>query len=42
MARTAEYAAPENNQGRDVMIDSPSTIDQIQLDELHLDIRKSE
>uniref|UniRef100_UPI004025E5EA amino acid--tRNA ligase-related protein n=1 Tax=Candidatus Cryptobacteroides bacterium TaxID=3085639 RepID=UPI004025E5EA len=35
-------AFPENNQGRDVMIDSPSTIDQSQLDELHLDVRKSE
>lgn len=35
-------AFPKNNQGRDVMIDSPSTIDQVQLDELHLDIRKSE
>ena len=35
-------AFPKNNQGRDVMIDSPSTIDQSQLDELHLDVRKSE
>ena len=34
-------AFPKNNQGRDVMIDSPSTIDQSQLDELHLDVRKS-
>ena len=33
-------AFPKNNQGRDVMIDSPSQIDQIQLDELKLDIRK--
>ena len=32
-------AFPKNNQGRDVMIDSPSQIDQIQLDELNLDIR---
>lgn len=32
-------AFPKNNQGRDVMIDSPSQIDQTQLDELHLDIR---
>ena len=32
-------AFPKNNQGRDVMIDSPSEIDQIQLDELNLDIR---
>ena len=32
-------AFPKNNQGRDVMIDSPSQIDQTQLDELNLDIR---
>ena len=32
-------AFPKNNQGRDVMIDSPSQIDQSQLDELNLDIR---
>ncbi|MCQ2163268.1 MAG: aspartate--tRNA ligase [Bacteroidales bacterium] len=32
-------AFPKNNQGRDVMIDSPSQIDQIQLDELNLDVR---
>ncbi len=32
-------AFPKNNQGRDVMIDSPSLIDQSQLDELNLDIR---
>ena len=32
-------AFPKNNQGRDVMIDSPSQIDQSQLDELFLDIR---
>ena len=32
-------AFPKNNQGRDVMIDSPSQIDQIQLDELGIDIR---
>ena len=32
-------AFPKNNQGRDVMIDSPSRIDQAQLDELNLDIR---
>lgn len=32
-------AFPKNNQGRDVMIDSPSQIDQTQLDELMLDIR---
>ncbi len=29
-------AFPKNNQGRDVMIDSPSEIDQIQLDELQI------
>jgi len=33
-------AFPKNNTGRDVMIDSPSFIDQTQLDELQLDIRK--
>lgn len=32
-------AFPKNNQGRDVMIDAPSRIDQTQLDELSLDIR---
>ena len=32
-------AFPKNNQGRDVMIDSPSQIDQSQLDELSLDLR---
>jgi len=35
-------AFPKNNQGRDVMIDSPSQIDQEQLDELQIDIRKRE
>ena len=35
-------AFPKNNQGRDVMIDSPSKIDQTQLDELGLDIRTSQ
>ena len=29
-------AFPKNNQGRDVMIDSPSQIDQEQLDELQI------
>ncbi len=29
-------AFPKNNQGRDVMIDSPSAIDQEQLDELQI------
>ncbi len=29
-------AFPKNNQGRDVMIDSPSYIDQVQMDELYL------
>ena len=33
-------AFPKNNMGRDVMIDSPSRIDQVQLDELFLDIRE--
>lgn len=32
-------AFPKNNQGRDVMIDSPSAIDRVQLDELNLDLR---
>lgn len=32
-------AFPKNNQGRDVMIDAPSKIDQNQLDELSLDLR---
>ncbi len=31
-------AFPKNNQGRDVMIDSPSQIDDIQLEELHIAI----
>ena len=35
-------AFPQNNQGRDVMIDAPSEIDQVQLDELFLDLRKPE
>jgi aspartyl-tRNA synthetase len=34
-------AFPKNNAGRDVMIDSPSTISQAQLDELHISIKKS-
>jgi len=33
-------AFPKNNSGRDVMIDAPSKIDQIQLDELHLELTK--
>lgn len=32
-------AFPKNNQGRDVMVDAPSKIDQTQLDELSLDLR---
>jgi aspartyl-tRNA synthetase len=35
-------AFPKNNMGRDVMIDSPSRIDKVQLDELHIDIRKEQ
>ena len=31
-------AFPKNNQGRDVMIDSPSQIDQVQLDELQIKV----
>ena len=34
-------AFPKNNQGRDVMIDSPSIIDQTQLDELQIDLRSA-
>ena len=33
-------AFPKNNAGRDVMIASPSTLDQTQLDELHLTIKQ--
>lgn len=33
-------AFPKNNQGRDVMLGAPGLVDQIQLDELQLDIRK--
>jgi len=32
-------AFPKNNSGRDVMIDSPSTIDNAQLEELNLDLK---
>ena len=35
-------AFPKNNMGRDVMIDSPSRIDQVQLDELRIDVRKEQ
>jgi len=35
-------AFPKNNQGRDVMIDSPSQIDQIQMDELFLESKAPE
>jgi len=33
-------AFPKNNQGRDVMIDSPSKIDQVQLDELQIETKE--
>ena len=33
-------AFPKNNQGRDVMLGAPGPVDQIQLDELMLDVRK--
>ena len=33
-------AFPKNNQGRDVMIEAPSEIDQIQLDELEFSLPK--
>jgi len=35
-------AFPKNNQGRDMMIDAPSVIDEEQLNELHLDLQKAE
>jgi aspartyl-tRNA synthetase len=35
-------AFPKNNSGRDVMIDAPSTIDNAQLDELRLIVKKDE
>ena len=33
-------AFPKNNQGRDVMIDSPSAIDDVQLEELHITLKQ--
>jgi aspartyl-tRNA synthetase len=33
-------AFPKNNSGRDVMIDSPSTLDVKQLDELSIAVKK--
>ncbi|MBQ2566263.1 MAG: aspartate--tRNA ligase, partial [Bacteroidales bacterium] len=35
-------AFPKNNQGRDIMLGAPSVIDDKQLDELQIDIRKQE
>lgn len=35
-------AFPKNNQGRDMMIDAPSPVDQAQLDELGLDLQQQE
>jgi aspartyl-tRNA synthetase len=35
-------AFPKNNAGRDVMIDSPSTIADAQLEELYLQLKKVE
>jgi len=35
-------AFPKNNQGRDMMIDAPSPIDETQLDELGIDLAKEE
>jgi aspartyl-tRNA synthetase len=32
-------AFPKNNSGRDVMLDAPSTIDDVQLKELSIDIK---
>ena len=33
-------AFPKNNSGRDVMIDAPSQIDEVQLEELNISVRK--
>ncbi|HHB51859.1 MAG TPA: aspartate--tRNA ligase, partial [Saprospiraceae bacterium] len=35
-------AFPKNNQGRDVMIDAPDTVDQGQLDELGLELKEED
>ena len=35
-------AFPKNNQGRDVMIDAPSPVDKTQLEDLRLELRKTE
>ena len=35
-------AFPKNNSGRDVMLDAPSAVDKKQLDELHLELGKTE
>ncbi len=35
-------AFPKNNQGRDVMLGAPGLVDQVQLDELHLELGKIE
>ena len=35
-------AFPKNNTGRDMMIDAPAEIDQIQLDELKIDLKREE
>ena len=35
-------AFPKNNNGRDVMLDAPSTVDQKQLDELHIALQPIE
>ena len=32
-------AFPKNNSGRDVMIDAPSPIDEVQLKELHIEVK---
>jgi len=35
-------AFPKNNAGRDLMIETPSSISQEQLDELHLSVKKTD
>ena len=41
-SRSATTSLPENNNGRDMMLDAPGYIDQAQLDELHIQLVKPE